>query len=106
MALSDLSTRSIFDKVCVQGKIIHVDKEMTVAGGKSKQDVIITDSSCAGKVTLREQDIGLLEEGTSYDVCDTKCIWNDCLQHCSTEKVTVESILCVYDNTITVISKL
>ena len=70
IVLKELSARSTFDKVSVIAKVVRVDKQVTVPGGKGKQDVIIADASCAAKLTLWEQDIGCLKQGTSYDLCN------------------------------------
>ena len=79
ISLSELSTRATFDKVCVQAKVIRVDKEATVSGEKSKQDVIIADSGSAAKLTLWEQNIGCLQEGTSYNLSNlVVCTYQKC----------------------------
>ena len=58
MKLKDLNSRNTFDKVCVEAKVVRVDESVKVAGGISKQDVVIADSTSVAKITLWERDIG------------------------------------------------
>lgn len=66
MKLKDLNSRNTFDKVCVEAKVVRVDESVKVAGGISKQDVVIADSTSVAKITLWERDIGSVVEGKSY----------------------------------------
>jgi len=52
MKLIDLNLRNTFDKVCVEAKVVRVDGSVKVAGGISKQDVVIADSTPVVKITL------------------------------------------------------
>ena len=56
MKLKDLNLRNTFDKVCVEAKVVRVDKSISVkvAGGINKQDVVIADSTSVAKITLWE----------------------------------------------------
>ena len=54
MKLKYLNLRNTFDKVCVEAKVVHVDGSVKVAGGISKQDVVIADSTSVAKITLWE----------------------------------------------------
>ena len=53
-------------KVCVEAKVVRVDESVKVAGGISKQDVVIADSTSVAKITWWERDIGSVVEGKSY----------------------------------------
>ena len=66
MKLKDLNLRNTFDKVCVEAKVVRVDESVKVAGGISKQDVVIADSTSVAKITRWERDIGSVVEGKSY----------------------------------------
>ena len=52
MKLKDLNSRNTFDKVYVEAKVVRVDESVKVAGGISKQDVVIADSTSVAKITL------------------------------------------------------
>ena len=52
--------------MCVEAKVVRVDGSVKVAGGISKQDVVIADSTSVAKITLWERDIGCVVEGKSY----------------------------------------
>ena len=52
--------------MCVEAKAVHVDESVKVAGGISKQDVVIADSTSVAKIMLWERDIGCVVEGKSY----------------------------------------
>ena len=64
--LSEISSCGNFDPVNVQGKVTKVNGPMSVHTGKKKQDVVIADSSASAKLTIWEEMIGSIIEGTSY----------------------------------------
>ena len=47
-------------------KVLEVRDSVTVPTGKKVQDVVVGDSTCTGRYTLWESDIGQLAEGKSY----------------------------------------
>jgi len=45
---------------------LQVPEAMTLTGGKQKQEVVIGDHTAAARVTLWEQHVRALQEGSSY----------------------------------------
>ena len=74
MKLKDLNSRNTFDKVCVETKVVRVDESVKVAGGISKQDVVIADSTLVAKITLWERDIGSVVEGSLTALVRLWCV--------------------------------
>lgn len=68
--LSEISSCHNFDRVNVQGKVIKVNAPMSVRTGKKKQDLIIADTSASAKLTIWEEMIGTISEGTLYKFCN------------------------------------
>ncbi len=57
-----------FQKVAVHTKVLKFAETMTVTGGKKKQEVTIGDHTSTARVTLCEQHIGSLKDGSSYNL--------------------------------------
>ncbi len=66
--LDQLSTTVQFQRVTVAVKAIHVKEPMEIAaaGGKKKQDIVVADKSATGRVTVWENEIGVIKEQKSY----------------------------------------
>ena len=57
-----------YQRVVCEVKVIRVDEEMVVSGGMRKQDVVISDSTGTGRLTVWENKIGKVEEGVCYNL--------------------------------------
>ena len=66
ITLDQLDGKNVFDSVSVAAKVIRVDDPVKVAGEKTKQDVIIADSTAAAKICLWEGNVNCLLSGRSY----------------------------------------
>ena len=55
-----------FQKVSCTAKVLNTDEPVQVSGGKTKQDITISDSSGCIRLTVWEEYINKLEEDTSY----------------------------------------
>lgn len=68
IVLSQLGGSEKSDRVDVCCKVITTRDAVQVYGGKSKQEVIVSDRTGAGFITLWEDDVGGLTEGASYSL--------------------------------------
>ena len=76
--LRDLDQIKQYEKVDVKAKAIKVGCKVQVGNGKMKQDVIMADATGIGRLTLWEDDIGILDEGTSYKLSNIMvCIYQN-----------------------------
>lgn len=64
--MEELDSCGEYERVTVNVKVNHLDTPVVVSGGKHKQNVIITDATGSGTLTLWESDIGKLQEQESY----------------------------------------
>ena len=60
-----------YDRVTVVVKVVQVDDVMEVAGGKKKQDVIVSDKSKSCRVTIWEDEIDKLKVKKTYKLSGT-----------------------------------
>ncbi len=65
ITLKQLPQTNTYDKVMLTAKVVRVEQAAKVAGGKTKQDVIV-DAHCSARLTLWERDTDKLEVDTSY----------------------------------------
>ena len=66
ICLKDLTDKPVYSKVSFQAKVINVDYPAKLAGGLSKQEVTVADSTAAARITLWQSDINTVEEFESY----------------------------------------
>lgn len=66
--LNQLYDLSVFDIVGVKIKVIHVDDPVTVSTGKTKREVIISDSTAISSITVWDNDINCFKEGACYQL--------------------------------------
>lgn len=66
VSLGELPTLAPFQRVVCEVKVLCVEEEMAVSGGMRKQDVMVSDSTGTGRLTVWEVDIGKMEEGKCY----------------------------------------
>ena len=70
IAINDVGSITTDQKVTVTVKVLSVDppQQVKTRDGKNlgKQDCVVGDSDGCGRVVLWEEDVGKLEEGTSY----------------------------------------
>jgi len=57
-----------FLRVVVTVKALQVPEAMTVTGGKQKQEVVVGDHTAPARVTLWEQHVEALQEGSFYSL--------------------------------------
>ncbi len=62
ITLDRLAAKNIYDRVSFDAKVIHIEDPVKVSGGITKQDVTIADSTFAAKISLWEDDIGLVTD--------------------------------------------
>lgn len=68
ISLSEVETAQVYERVAAMVKVLKVN-DPVLAGDKSKQDVYVADHSTANAVVqLWEEDIGIMAEGTSYQL--------------------------------------
>ena len=65
ITLDTLQQKELFQKVTVTIKVCEVKDPITISE-KSMQDVIIADKSSAARVALWEDNIGIMQQGSSY----------------------------------------
>ena len=70
IVLKQLQQQSDYNKVLVRAKVLRIQEAMKVAGGFTKQDVIIADATCAAWITLWEDDVGSLADQKTYEFTD------------------------------------
>ena len=63
--MKDVQDRRVYDTVTVQGKVVKVGKPHLVDENE-KQDIVLVDSSCSGRVTLWGECVGAVSVGKSY----------------------------------------
>ena len=68
IVLSQLGGSENLDRVDICCKVVTTRDAFQVYGGKSKQEVIVSDRTGVGLVTLWEDDVGGLTEGASYSL--------------------------------------
>ena len=66
--MEELDSYGEYERVTVNVKVNHLDTPVVASGGKHKQNVIITDATGSGTLTLWESDIGKLQEQESYQL--------------------------------------
>ena len=66
--IEDLGKMTCFQQVNVIAKALKVDDPEEVGNGKKKQDVLVGDASGMIRVALWEEEIGMMEEGQSYEL--------------------------------------
>ena len=60
-----------FESVSITNVTVNaMDLPTEVAGGMTKQDILITDEKGSASLTLWEEDVGKFEEGVSYSLND------------------------------------
>ena len=64
--LEDIKDLPNFVEITTTAKVISVHKPIMVAGGKTKQDIIIADATSTAPLTLWETDVDRLIEGNTY----------------------------------------
>ena len=64
--LSNLNSTNVFDRVTVSVKVLACTNALDVSGGKTKQDITVADNTGVCKVTLWEENIGILDTNASY----------------------------------------
>ena len=64
--LEDIKDLPNFVEITTTAKAISVHKPIMVAGGKTKQDIIIADATSTAPLTLWETDVDCLIEGNTY----------------------------------------
>lgn len=64
--LEDVASKDPYDQISVKVKVLKIDDPVTVNGGLTKQDVIISDNTGTVKFTIWEDVVNLLEVGQSY----------------------------------------
>ena len=64
--LSQLDTRDVFDRVSVRVKVLKMMAPERVAGGKRVQEITVADGTGVGKVSIWEENIGILQENKCY----------------------------------------
>ena len=64
--LNELPKIFDFQRVSVYIKVISITKPLTVTGGKTKQDIIISDATATSRLTLWEEQVNTLNENNSY----------------------------------------
>jgi hypothetical protein len=55
-----------FEVVTVSTKVVGIEGSVQVGSGLMKQDVYVSDSTATIKLTLWEEDVGKLIDGSSY----------------------------------------
>ena len=65
VSMKDVQDRRVYDTVTVQGKVVKVGKSHLVDASE-KQDIVLVDSSCSGRVTLWGECVGAVTVGKSY----------------------------------------
>ena len=66
--LDQLPDLEQFQRVSVTIKALRVDAPQQIPTGKMKQDVIIGDSTGTTRLTLWEEEIGSMDEDSSYQL--------------------------------------
>ena len=64
--LNEVKRIQNFQKVTARVKVVNVKKCTEVNGGLMKQDVIVGDASGISRVTVWEENVGILKEGVCY----------------------------------------
>ena len=65
ITLDTLQQRELFQKVTADIKVYEVKDPVTISN-KSMQDVLIADKSSTARVTLWEENVGIMQQGRSY----------------------------------------
>ena len=66
VSVEDVCSRSVYDRVSLKMKVLSVRETVCVGKGKTKQDVVVGDSTCVVKFTLWEEAVGKRKVGESY----------------------------------------
>ena len=61
-----LPKKCIFDQMTIRAKVQKVSKQESIENSGVKQDIVISDSSSIGRVTVWGSYVGTLVEGTCY----------------------------------------
>ncbi len=61
-----IANRTVYDKVSIRAKVVRVDQPVKVSGNLTKQDLALADATGSIKLTLWQDKIGSIEQGTSY----------------------------------------
>lgn len=64
--LDDLPTTQEFQKITVDVKVVVVNEPVTVTGGKTKQDLVVADSTSTARLTLWEEKVHSMDLDQSY----------------------------------------
>ena len=70
ISLEDIENIASYERVTVTVKVLDVDSQSEVKGGKRKQDIIITDATAVARFTVWEDDINRLNREKSYKLTD------------------------------------
>ena len=70
MMLEEIQQSTEYDKVTLEAKVVEVSEAVTVATGKRMQEILIADANASMKCTLWEEDVGTMQEGISYRLCN------------------------------------
>ena len=66
ITLNKIPEIQVFQRITVAAKVINLSEPISVASGKRKQDVIISDCTNTTRLTVWEEDIGTLHVNNSY----------------------------------------
>ena len=66
MKLCDIDGLPCFCHITVVAKVIHLGETSTVPKGLCKQELLIGDASGTARLTVWENEVGLMKEGGSY----------------------------------------
>ena len=74
ISLDQLPDLDQFQRVSVTVKALRVDDPQQIPSGKMKQDVLVGDSTGTTRLTLWEEEIGSMDEDSSYQGSDSSTI--------------------------------
>ena len=64
--LSELNTRTAYDRVTVMAKVAKRKQPVSVSGGLTKQDIVLADATGIATLTLWETDVDSVTDDLSY----------------------------------------
>ena len=68
ISLDQLPDLDQFQRVSVTVKVLRVDDPQQIPSGKMKQDVLVGDSTGTARLTLWEEEIGSMDDNSSYQL--------------------------------------
>ena len=68
VTISEIKDLPLFKSISVTAKAIQVHQPEQIFNGKVKQDIQLADYTGAVNLVLWEEDVGMLEQGTSYHI--------------------------------------